>query len=358
MAPASTVGYHVQRDLEASMSGSEHSSSEQSGSSDEAVEMSSRRRILGGAFAAMLAVAVIACAAFLTSRPRDDSMSARQLFEDPQTLDVLTSNVISLDQRDRTEWASVRKEVESSAHGVTAQVRQELPHIYDELDEIQLSKRQQVAVLRHLRSVGDPRVRSVGQDIMDAIKETMTEDGDKNVLKRHLVEKLGPRMAEVRQLRDEYYPYHVGGPVDKGAALEASHLDGMRIVKDFDELRLRAVKLTEVRKLDDEVVIPVMTPGSVAVTTPSASFLGSMMTYFKDFVTNFTDTTAQFNPFNDDDAPSSDGTPGKGTNGEADYVNGSNNLAGCFMVAMKESTSDATDCVTEFTGSFSGRTFR
>merc|ERR1712061_231598 len=67
--------------------------------------------------------------------------------------------------------------------------------------------------------MGDPRIHSIQNEIMAAIKETADEGKDHEALKRHLVEKLQPHM---RQLRG------------KSFTLKPNHFDKMRLVKDFD----------------------------------------------------------------------------------------------------------------------------
>lgn len=246
-------------------------------------------------------------------------------------------------------------------HAASEKLRKGKPKAFKEVDNLELNVEQREMVLRQLRSAGDSRVQSIGKDIMAAIKTTVDENGDKEVLKRKLADQLRPHVAELREVRNTFFPHHVGGPVDKGAALQPSHLEDMDVVKNFDAWRAHYSGNPRVaansRRLQDDTGADSSMLSSLfgsSGSTPSTAeedsgMFSSFFQMFEDYLTSFKDKMSTSFGFGDDG--SSIG-PSNGTGGDDDATG-----VMCYMTAMTSPTTDMSDCSASGVGGASSAMF-
>lgn len=195
-----------------------------------------RSRMVVLSAAGLLLVASCATLFFTaTAMKPKATIMARELIESPETVDILADNMIALGH-DGLSKEALRDQIMSMAHARVARLKNEKPELY----RMQISQARKDAVLRKLKSTGDPRIHSIQNEIMAAMKETVEESKDHEALKRHLVEKLQPHM---RQLRG------------KSFTLKPNHFDKMRLVKDFDrqlaQLNAKKRAIVSARRLTD-----------------------------------------------------------------------------------------------------------
>lgn len=103
-----------------------------------------------------------------------------------------------------TNRSAVKEIVTKSFLNMSAELHKSAPEMVDELDALQLSEVQKDAVVTTVLLLADPQIRSIGVDAARAIQECASTE--KRHLKHSIIEKLQPRLAEIKKLHDEFVP--------------------------------------------------------------------------------------------------------------------------------------------------------
>lgn len=267
-----------------------------------------RRGLLGGAAVACL----LLCGTVFALTASARTTTVRELLERPDTQQIMAHDMLTMGQDMSAE------EMSRAVQWKLSTLKEENPEALRKLETTRFSDEQVAAAHRLLRSMSDERLHHIRKDIIAAIKETFDEDGDHEALKRHLVEKLGPRNEEMRQLHDTYFPQRVNGRMDKGLPLEPKHFDRMRLVKAFDSLKLKAhakAKDADIaRKLTDDGFSSFFDEISQSFDDMGTDFdsqMTEMQTEFENFFsssdsTGTVDTTSMESCFDDSTGGSDD----------------------------------------------------
>jgi len=133
-------------------------------------------------------------------------VSARMLLESPELADVATDHLMSLGNRvlrpgHRPE---VRALVSQGFKNITGYIRSQHPESFRVLDTLQLNADQTTALLNLLPRMNDPRMHSLGFEVGQTLHECAPLG--RECVKRKLAEKFQPRVAEIRQLREDIIP--------------------------------------------------------------------------------------------------------------------------------------------------------
>mmetsp|Transcript_57414 Transcript_57414/g.124210 ORF Transcript_57414/g.124210 Transcript_57414/m.124210 type:complete len:402 (-) Transcript_57414:98-1303(-) len=205
-------------------------------------ELLSRRRDIGGARIRAIALglgigSLLACtaAAALSWSPDwsdDNSVSARALLESQHLSNVAADQMIrvahlNVDPKKRGE---MRESVSKAFKEISHKLEQQAPDAARQLEELKLKPEHRRVVLNAMQHLSDRRLMHVGLDVALAIQEA--KDQDAEGVKRHIQEKLRPRIAELRALRDEILPEGFHG---KGSWDNVLHPKEVRLLKSFGE---------------------------------------------------------------------------------------------------------------------------
>lgn len=182
------------------------------------------------------AVALIGCVLVahhaLTGAEANGHVSARALLESRELANVVTEQMIAATGHQDVRKESMRDQVHTGFKDMSQHISERCPQTAMQLDQMTLSPEEQAAMFRTYRYMGDPRVQSLGLDILQAASEAQ----DHASLKQRLLAKVQPRADEIRQLRDQIMP------LAKGQA-HSVDFDHLRITRDFDEWHMEmAVK--------------------------------------------------------------------------------------------------------------------
>lgn len=190
-----------------------------------------------GCFAATVVARSVAGAAgtYLASPVVRPPLTVRALLESRELAEVATDNLIALSQAlgenasATLDRQALRDHVSRRFLNISSAIRRQDPDAHQQLGALQLSAAQKDSVLRVLRLYGDARMVRLTNDITTAVREAMQQGGDSAYLRRHLEEKLEPRLGELRQLSEEEFP-GVG-------ARFALDVERLHLVRQFDEWR-------------------------------------------------------------------------------------------------------------------------
>lgn len=192
-------------------------------------------------------LAVVSAVLFVSANTwyTKSTITARELIETEEASQLISDTLISSGR-----VHGPKELVRAKLNEHIAKLRVERPKVYDRLESMHLSNEQKEEALRGLRRLSDPNIHAVRKDIIAAIKETVQESGDHEALKRHLVEKLQPHLAEMRSIREVYYPTSK----KRFATISSSDFDKMPLVQHFDDFVAQHLKKnapTSARKLSD-----------------------------------------------------------------------------------------------------------
>uniref|UniRef100_A0A7S2HIE8 Uncharacterized protein n=1 Tax=Zooxanthella nutricula TaxID=1333877 RepID=A0A7S2HIE8_9DINO len=167
----------------------------------------------------------------------EPEVTPRQLFESPRFVDVATENVIALSQGaiPTSMKPQVRVVVDRHLKQLSADTWQRFPQEGERLNALSLSPEEQDGLLTMMRSVSNPRVHQLGRDVGLFVHQSLGMAHSSDDVKSHVVESLEPKLAEIRQLRDEVIPEAVrgdGGGGDSGSLVV--NTDGVNFMSSFD----------------------------------------------------------------------------------------------------------------------------
>jgi hypothetical protein len=229
-----------------------------------------RRKIVAGVLGTLALLVCALSMAATTSNSRSSTITIRALLEHPDTIDIVTDNLMAIDDRCSTmERKRLRASVEEAAHNKVTKLHEQEP----ELDLTEVPEERRIVALRMLRSLGDARLHRIRRAIMEAIRTTVDSQVHEHhqpheTLKRHLVAKLQPHAEEIRELHDTYFMHLPRGPVGRGAVIQPKHFDHLDLVQSFDRLyaqlptKSSLTDVVPIRKLkqeddDDEIDIDI-----------------------------------------------------------------------------------------------------
>lgn len=158
-------------------------------------------------------LALLGCAALAALRPAGGAvaqppLTVRALLESRELSDLAADNLIAMggDALVNVGREAVRTHASQALLNISAEIREQDPEAHRRLDTLEVSDEHKEAVLRVLRHYGDERMLRLSDDISDAVRQTIEENGDHEHLKRRLLEKLQPKLGELRELSEEMFP--------------------------------------------------------------------------------------------------------------------------------------------------------
>eukprot|EP00927_Polykrikos_kofoidii_P055370 TRINITY_DN4963_c0_g1_i1.p1 TRINITY_DN4963_c0_g1~~TRINITY_DN4963_c0_g1_i1.p1 ORF type:complete len:383 (+),score=60.97 TRINITY_DN4963_c0_g1_i1:67-1149(+) len=130
--------------------------------------------------------------------------SVRSLLESKDFERVAVSNILT--GAEPSDADLVNKYVAEGLANFTASAKASDPDFYKMLDKTFVSDEQWNGVLATVERMSDPRVQQMGREVALVVHEGKAE-GPEGV-KRRLVERFLSRTAELREMRDVYFPVH------------------------------------------------------------------------------------------------------------------------------------------------------
>jgi len=184
-------------------------SSDENGGDDEAaprLPFRPSRACTGAGAASLLGCALLAAVGWPAGPPPQHDISARRLLESPELHETAADTIMAMDHGmlDSVDRAAVRDFVSVGFRNLTRLIGERSPEALASLDRLQLTPEQQGGVLRVVRKMSDPRLQELGAAAAHAARAGAS--GGPSSVRRSLLEKLQPRMAEIRLLQEEVIP--------------------------------------------------------------------------------------------------------------------------------------------------------
>jgi hypothetical protein len=170
------------------------------------------------------------------------TMSARQLFVSDAHIEVATDNVMAMakDGLDTEDRPMVRDHVANRFEAIDKDLAVQHPDASRALETVQLNGKQQAAVLKSMKAMGDPRMQNLGREIGEAmlgVGHANALSNDKEAAKRNLADLLTSRLDVVRQLHEEVCPpdVHLCDDDDGSEGVQVRvEKESMRMTKTLD----------------------------------------------------------------------------------------------------------------------------
>jgi len=139
----------------------------------------------------------------------DDAATGRpatSLFHDAEVQEVATESImlVGADILRRRDRHLVRAAVATGFRNMSVQIETRAGEVFSQLEGIRLNATQARAVLGMMRLIGDERVRSIGVDVGQAMHDAGTSQA--KAVQQAVEAKLGSRLEEIREARDELVP--------------------------------------------------------------------------------------------------------------------------------------------------------
>jgi len=176
--------------------------------------------------------------------PKEDTavrgLNARRLLESRELAGIAADQIIEESNGALTDGDHDR--VTDFAHArlgnISSMLFHRSPVLARRLDAFELSKPQEDAVLRVVSHMSDHRVQNVGLYLSKVVHEFVTQPVEKDSanmqLQDHIVQRLQPRLAEMRQLRDEVMAPELRRQTAGGPSLDvAMNANNLRVVRTF-----------------------------------------------------------------------------------------------------------------------------
>lgn len=161
--------------------------------------------------------------------------SVRSLLESPSAVEVATRQLMEAGRRERISLPkedSVRASVEETFRNMSLHLQATWPRgaqapVFD--------GRQSKVVLDAMRRLSDVRFQRIGLEVARAVKESA--EGDTEGMRRRILERLRPRLPEIRQLRDEVIPAELRNEAGVRPRRWGSlvHPSRERLLRSFDD---------------------------------------------------------------------------------------------------------------------------
>jgi len=137
-----------------------------------------------------------------------EPLTVRSLLESDELTDLATDNMMVLgsDALSHDDRHEVRDRVAKHLKNISHTIRDRSPESYRKLELIKLNEEKKGSVLRALRKYGDPRMVGLAREVAEATRQAKEEGGDHESFTRRLSEKLGSRLADMKQLGSELFP--------------------------------------------------------------------------------------------------------------------------------------------------------
>lgn len=161
--------------------------------------------------------------------------SARMLLESSELADMATEQIMKTGHTVLKEhhYFTVRKLVAGGFRNLTSFIQQNKPTVYRQLTQLHLTDEQKAALLNQVHMTGDPRMQSIGRDIAYAVIQGRGQG--REAVTRQLSQKLQPRLAEIRQLHEEFLPSALGGGHHEDSNFEMNiDFNNMHLLQSFD----------------------------------------------------------------------------------------------------------------------------
>jgi hypothetical protein len=131
---------------------------------------------------------------------------ATSLFHDAEVQEVATESImlVGADILRRRDRHLVRAAVATGFRNMSIQIETRAGEVFSQLEGIRLNATQARAVLGMMRLIGDERVRSIGVDVGQAMHDAGTSQA--KAVQQAVEAKLGSRLEEIREARDELVP--------------------------------------------------------------------------------------------------------------------------------------------------------
>jgi hypothetical protein len=91
--------------------------------------------------------------------------------------------------------------VQAGFRNLSTQLRLHAPEVAAEIEKLRVSQTERAAFAHALHLLSDPRVRDFGLEVGRALRDSASSD--RQYLRRRVEERLGPRLPELRRLREE-----------------------------------------------------------------------------------------------------------------------------------------------------------
>mmetsp|Transcript_35166 Transcript_35166/g.89427 ORF Transcript_35166/g.89427 Transcript_35166/m.89427 type:complete len:319 (+) Transcript_35166:438-1394(+) len=165
-------------------------------------------------------------------------MTPRQLFESPQFAQVMTDNALVLTQGHinlQTRRPQLHARIGESLKSISLQLWQKNPDSGEQFDNVHLKAEEQEGFLTMMRSMSDPRVKLLGQNVALALHNSVAFSRSGSEATTKIMSSLEPQVAQIRRLRDEVIPEVVRGSRDADADDASLRIDteGVSFLKSF-----------------------------------------------------------------------------------------------------------------------------
>eukprot|EP00928_Gymnodinium_smaydae_P013327 TRINITY_DN14871_c0_g1_i1.p1 TRINITY_DN14871_c0_g1~~TRINITY_DN14871_c0_g1_i1.p1 ORF type:complete len:440 (-),score=102.01 TRINITY_DN14871_c0_g1_i1:122-1390(-) len=171
----------------------------------------SQRRVAAAGLG-LLAVAACCAQAFLSgpSTPAaHGALSALTLFDQTDLHEVVANNYMTtrrdlLGGDELGDVASMRRLVAETFRNYSQRLKETRPDTHHVLEVTPLTVEQKDAVVHSAQYLADKRLQNLGLQVARTVRDAKTTDFEQ--LKKHIAKSLQPRLAEMRQLREEVFP--------------------------------------------------------------------------------------------------------------------------------------------------------
>jgi len=182
------------------------------------------------------------------------TLTARSLLDGGDITEVTSRNFMNLAGNHLTpgEKHALHASVGRGLKKIADDMKRDHPRELLQLDSIPLSHEDKDAVLGVVSKMVDPRVQRVGREVLETVHKNRAEGGE--AVKRHLQERFGSRLPELRALRNEVIPAALRGPDDgqHDVAFEPARMQILRELPEINHPGNAAVQLS--RRLGLSVV--------------------------------------------------------------------------------------------------------
>lgn len=162
--------------------------------------------------------ALAACGAGLRSmtQTRDESVTARMLFEAPDIHDVVSDNVVNIAStmpKFHHSKEEVHHIVQSTFAKLTELLQKADPEAWQAWEKTKLSKEQRAGIVHMLSYLSDPRVMELGLEAAKAVQAVKSSDPE--AMKAAVIQRLGPKTKDLEKLHGEAIEKSLQHVVDK-----------------------------------------------------------------------------------------------------------------------------------------------
>eukprot|EP00929_Paragymnodinium_shiwhaense_P073222 TRINITY_DN3725_c0_g1_i4.p1 TRINITY_DN3725_c0_g1~~TRINITY_DN3725_c0_g1_i4.p1 ORF type:complete len:659 (+),score=159.66 TRINITY_DN3725_c0_g1_i4:57-1979(+) len=167
-------------------------------------------RVLGGL---MVVGGLVLIALSILEAYKVEEDSWRDLLESPEMTDAATRNLLMLDQGHHYGEDELKHLVSAGLKNLTTALSMMDPGSAERLEAQRVTPAQRADVLKAISCLTEPAVQHLGQEIYNAVHGSAAKDAAQ--LRQELLEKLAPRVPELRRVLNEKFPssLHIHGSI-------------------------------------------------------------------------------------------------------------------------------------------------